>query len=394
MRILIVSSFLPYPLLSGGQVRLFNIIKELSQNNEITLVCEMRRNQTQKEVDEIKKFCKNVFTVQRKKQWSPQVIFTTAISSLPFLLAGHKIVEMKNILVKLLQEEMFDIIHVETFYVLQNVPKTTIPIVLIEHNIEYRVYQRFVDSSPLLLRPLLQIDVEKIKYWEKKAWNMVSKVVGVSEVEAKQMRSDAEIVPNGVNLSDFPFKKKVVKKKNTTILFMGNFKWIQNRDSVLWIIKDIWPKLLEKINGKKLQSTLWIVGKHIPESVKKQQSSSIIFDEHASDKTSDIYKKSDLLLSPIRIGGGTSYKILEAMASGVPVVTTKLGIEGISSGEIKIAVVADGDEAIADKIVDLMKDKKLYETIRKNARTYIEDNLTWKEIVKKLEKIYEEATNK
>ena len=70
MKILVVSSYLPFPLLSGGQIRLYNLIKNLSKNNSITLVCENRQQQTENDVAEIKKYCKNVFTIDRKKQWS------------------------------------------------------------------------------------------------------------------------------------------------------------------------------------------------------------------------------------------------------------------------------------------------------------------------------------
>jgi len=158
MRVLIVSSFLPYPLFSGGHIRLFNLIKELSKRHEITLVCEKRTHQTKEDIDAVRKFCKEIFVVVRKKQWSAEVVVKSAVSSLPFLLAGHSLSHMRTVLTKLLQEEVFDVVHIETFYVAQNVPDTTIPTVLVEHNIEYAVYQRFVDNAPFLLKPLLQID--------------------------------------------------------------------------------------------------------------------------------------------------------------------------------------------------------------------------------------------
>src|ERR1051326_5282452 len=143
MRILLVSSYLPYPLYSGGHVRLYNLIKELSLKHTITLVCEIRGYQTQEDMKEVKKFCEQIITVPRKKQWSIHNVFKTGISRYPFLLTGHTLPEMKKEIVKLLNEKHFDVIHVETFYVFQNLPKTYLPIVLAEHNIEYLVYQRY-----------------------------------------------------------------------------------------------------------------------------------------------------------------------------------------------------------------------------------------------------------
>src|SRR5260221_9393187 len=163
MRILIVSSFLPFPLDSGGHVRLFNIIKELSKNNAITLICEKRPFQTQKDIDMVKKFCEGVHTIPRKKQWSIRNIGQTAFSTYPFLMTGHTSLEMKKKIVEVLAQKTYDVIHVETFYVMQNLPKTYVPIVLVEHNIEYKVYARFAQKSPVILRPLLFADVLKIK---------------------------------------------------------------------------------------------------------------------------------------------------------------------------------------------------------------------------------------
>src|SRR6266566_734459 len=89
MKILVVSSYLPFPLYSGGQVRLFNLIKELSSKHEITLICERRPQQTAHDIAEVKKICKEVITVDRKKQWSASNIVKAGVSSNSFLVTGH-----------------------------------------------------------------------------------------------------------------------------------------------------------------------------------------------------------------------------------------------------------------------------------------------------------------
>src|SRR3990167_10622501 len=161
MKILVISSYLPYPLFSGGHIRLYNLIKNLSNDNEITLICEKRDFQTEEDVEKVEKICKKVITVKRKKQWSAPNILKTGFSTDPFLLVGHKSEEMKNLIRDELVRESYDLIHVETFYVLQNIPKTSLPKVLVEHNIEYLVYKKYSDLASPLLRPLLYIDVLK-----------------------------------------------------------------------------------------------------------------------------------------------------------------------------------------------------------------------------------------
>jgi glycosyltransferase involved in cell wall biosynthesis len=400
MKILLVSSYLPYPLFSGGHIRLYNLVKELGKKHEITLVCEKRSYQTEKDIREVENICKRVITVPRKNQWSLKNIVGSGFSRDPFLVTGHTNTQLREEIEKVLTEEIFDLIHVETFYVIQNIPlESTLPIVLVEHNIEYLVYQRYANTAPFFLRPLLGVDIFKLKKTEEKAWERATRIVAVSEEEKEIMRKDGiSVVPNGVDVERFSFKtmhKKEyhsVAKKLTLpekeLLFIGDFKWIQNRDTVKWIIQDIWPFLLRAIDGD-IKIKLWIVGKNIPPSLKAlNKYDGIIFDENAPDDTTDIFKRADILLSPIRVGGGTSYKILEAMASGVPVVTTGLGFEGLHAKKDEAIMVGDDVQTIVEKTARLLRDDELFFSVAKNARKAIEDYYDWKRIAKTLDDVY------
>ena len=210
MKILMVSSYLPYPLFSGGHIRLYNIIKNLSGNHQITLVCEKRAYQNEQDVAEVGKFCKKIITVDRKKQWTLKNIFKTGFSKYPFLVTGHTHSQMKREIKKILEKENFDLIHVETFYVMQNLPnKISIPVVLTEHNIEYLVYKRFRDEAPFYIKPLLDIDILKLKKIEEGNWRKADVAIAVS-LEDKKVIEDVNdkvfIVPNGVDLNNFKFQ--------------------------------------------------------------------------------------------------------------------------------------------------------------------------------------------
>lgn len=386
MKILIVSSFLPHPLFSGGHVRLFNIIRNLSKQHELVLVCEKRSYQTHVDIDALKKYCKDVIVVPRKKQWSTNVIFSTGFSTKPFLVAGHTSEQMTKEIQNLLMKMSFDLIHIETFYVMQNVPDTNLPTVLVEHNIEYLVYKRYVDMAFPLIKPILLIDILKLKKREEKYWRKATKLVAVSEAEKKMMsRSDVVVVPNGVAVEDFPYKKNDFKKGKKTLLFLGDFKWLQNRDSVNFLVEEVWPRLKTQIDAK-----LWIVGKHMPEGF-KNDNEDVFFDDNAPSRTSDIFEKADLLIAPIRVGGGTSFKILEAMASGVPVVTTALGAAGLALESDKDIKIADSPEEIVNAVLSVFASEHVYNSFRSNARKKIEEKYDWKLITKKLESVYESA---
>lgn len=359
------------------------------------MVCEKRDYQTNTDISEMEKFCKKVISIKRKKQWTLKNILKSTFSMDPFLVVGHTNLAMKNVLGELLEKEKFDLIHVETFYVLQNLPKTEIPVVLAEHNIEYLVYKRFADRAPIFLKLPFYLDVLKMKKMESFFWQKANRLIAVSEDEGKLMkRENVTVVPNGVDTKKFRVESGKLKDKNRIkkILFIGDFKWMQNRDSVEWILKEIWPKITLNSQFSTLNLKLWIVGKNIPSDIKSlAKDDSVIIDENNKQSTPEIFLQADLLLAPIRIGGGTSYKILEAMASGIPVITTKLGAEGLNVDNGKSVLVNDNPDEIAKMVIDVLGNEKLYKELSENARKVIENGYDWKIIARKLEKVYESA---
>ena len=306
MKILLVSSYLPYPLYSGGQVRLFNLMKELSQKHTIVLICEKRENQSVADVKEVEKVCSKVITVKRRKQWSLQNIIQTAFSGHSFLVTGHTNEALKSKIKEELNNSQYDLIHIETFYVAQNLPSTSLPIVLAEHNIEYQVYSRFAQNAQFFLRPLLKIDIKKIRQEEEYYWEKASRLVCVSEEDKNIMKNkglDPAVVANGVDPIRFSFKniKKAIAQKDKKILFIGDFKWLQNRDTLSWIIRDIWPEIKSLNTYSTLK--LWIVGQNIPDSFRQlAKDKDIIFDEKSSAlPTEQIFQEAFALLTPIRV---------------------------------------------------------------------------------------------
>jgi polysaccharide biosynthesis protein PslH len=387
MKILMIASYLPYPLIDGGKIRLYNLLKLLSQKHEITLICEKRPNQTQKDIEEIEKSCKKVIVFERPKAWSMRNVAKSTLTLEPLLTTVHTHKDLKKLIKKELDEYSFDLIHIETFYVMQNLPKVSIPIVLVEHNIEYSVYEKYAKKASVFLRPVLYLDVFKLKRAEKKYWKRADQLVAVSYKEQKIMGKNTKLVPNGVDLDKFRFEKKDRKTTEKKILFIGNFKWVQNRDSTAFIIRNIWPILFNKNKNLKL----WIVGKEIPSSLKSLATTSIIFDENAPEETEKIFHESDMLLTPIRIGGGSNFKILEAMATGTPVVTSRLGNEGIEARNNLELLICEKPEEYVDCVLKLTSDDYLFEKIARNGRKFVEENYDWKQISLKLDSVYKEA---
>ena len=188
---------------------------------------------------------------------------------------------------------------------------------------------------------------------------------------------------------------KNFKQKEKKILYIGDFKYVQNRDAAEYIIKEVWP-LIKAKNAEEQKSSLklWIVGRNMPTSLKElgTEDESIIFDDANPKPTPEIFSEADVLLAPIRVGGGTSYKILESMAVGTPVVTTPLGQEGIKAEKGISILVAETPEELAETTMKILSDEKRYHELAKHGREVIEKTYDWSAIAKDLEKVYKIAT--
>lgn len=390
MKILMLTPYLPYPLLSGGQIRSYNLLKNLAKKHQITLVALIKNDSEKKYIANIKKYCHKVIVAKRpEKPWTARNIIKTIFGFFPFLVVRNFSESAKTAVIEELKNETFDLIHAETFYVMPHIPKTNIPMILVEQTIEYLVYQHFVDTIKFWpVRMLLSIDVSKIHYWEKYFWKQAKAVVAMSESDKKKMQEnvanlEVKIVPNGVDCLVFNFRNKSIGHK-PTILFVGNFKWLQNREAVLKLVKDIWPIIVKKIPNAKL----WIVGKFPTQDILNMRSSQIVVSDDIEDITY-AYKNSDVLLAPIYGPGGTRYKILEAMASGIPVITTTCGIEGLDITDGKEAIIRDDIKQLAEATISILTQPKLYNNLALNANLIVREKYTWEVIAQALDKIYE-----
>lgn len=392
MKILMLTPYVPYPPSSGGQVRTYNLLKYLSKNNEIHLLCLYKKNEEKKYEKNLSLYCKKIYFCKRsEKPFTLKNIIKSIFSSKPFLIVRNYSTEAKITLKKILEKENFDIIHVETSYMLPNLPETKTPVVLIEHTIEYKVYQHFVNSLPFFIKWLFYFDILKLKKLEISYWKKIKKIATVSENDAQIIKNHIPsinpiIIPNGAG--DDLFEKKLTPKniKKPIILFVGNFSWLQNTEAAKYLIEKIYPKT------QKIKNILFIIaGQNAKEKLGKIKKKKIkIIDLKLNDKKTvkKLYQKASIFIAPIFGPGGTRLKILGAMASGLPVISTKIGVNGLDLKENKEVLIAEKPEEFVNQIKKILSNKKLYEKIRKNAHQIIKKKYNWKIITKKLEKFY------
>lgn len=393
MRILMLTPYVPYPPASGGQIRTLNLLKYLKKNHAITLVALYKNEDEKKHIKYLKQYCSQIYLCKRAKNpWQLTNVAKSIFSFLPFLIVRNFSQEAKKTISQLLKTEIFDVIHAETFYIMPHIPKTAIPVLLVEQTIEYKVYQHFVNSLPFFIRPFFYLDILKLSIWERHFWKKADLVVAVSQSDETIIKKlepliKTTVVPNGAGDEMISEKVPLKNLNKPMILFQGNFNWLQNVEAANFLIKRIYPKLHRSMPKIKFV----ISGQNAIKITSPKKSGITIIDIKSNDLYSvkKLFNQATLFLAPIFGPGGTRLKILAAMAAGVPVISTPVGIEGLEITDGKHCLIANNEREFTRSIREILANRRKYESIQREAHDLVREKYNWRIITHELELYYQ-----
>ena len=393
LKILFLTYDLFYPLVSGGKIRAYYLIKNLARKHQITLFSYYRDENQKQYLTEIKKYCPKVFLFKRRKPWSWQNLLRSFLTPLPFASATYYSRDLKRALIKELKKNQYDLVHFESFYpalYLPLVKRLGVKTVMGNENLEYQVYARYASSRRFFLfRQLLKLEVWRMRLYEQRLWQLADVNLAPSGGEAKVIekitKKDCSIIPNGVDPGVFSQVK--YREKAKTLIFVGTLIYQANDDAMKYFFKEIHPE----IKKQKEEVEFILLSWYQPDWLKKYlagQSVKLIKDKKTA--VAEFLVKADVLVAPMRIAGGTNIKVLEAMAAGLPVVTTSIGIEGIKAKKGKEVIVADNPKNFAGETVKLLINRKRRQKLGLAGKALVKRLYNWTKITKKLEKAYQE----
>jgi glycosyltransferase involved in cell wall biosynthesis len=405
MKILLIAPLCPLPLEKGGAIRIWNIARELSKRHTVDLVCFTRDEGECRYEEQLKKVFHSVNFIQRRKLVDRSFLGAGVIATLRFVISNTVLLgktmfskrpllshlyesnEMREFLLHADREGQYDLLYAETFYSIASMRNELehlqTKLLLIEQNIESKAYLRQSDNqSNLLLKAFMKIDVQKIELEERYFWQKVSTIGGLSAVDVKiigeTVGKNVLLLENGVDTGWFD--TQLAERVEGEILFVGSLSYFANIDALKWLLDEIWPKLRGRTG-----LSLRIVGRGADWGLKKYvHERGAVIDESVDD-IREAFQHATVLLAPIRAGSGTKYKILEAMASRLPVVTTNIGIEGIgAAGGVQIELGESTDE-LAAKIRYLLENKTVRIEMAESAHSFVKQKYDWGEVVSQFE---------
>jgi sugar transferase (PEP-CTERM/EpsH1 system associated) len=382
MNILFICHRIPFPPNKGDKIRSFNELKYLSEKHDISLAFLVDNKNDIRFVDELEKYCVTIDFDVISPKWQK-------VKSLPYLLSKKPLTvpyfyskKLQNAIDRRLSETDFDVIFVFSSpmaeYVLQSRVRIRKRMRLIMDFVDvdsdkWRMYSEHASFPKSLI---YKSEWKRLMRYEKEIGMTFDTSVFVSEVEVELFRSFAHgvkavSVPNGVDLSYFSamHPDRNMAKKTYNILFTGAMDYFPNEDGVLQFYCNVWPAVKKKIPHSKF----YIVGSNPSGKLKT-----------VAEKDSDVIVTGQV--APLRIARGVQNKVLEAMASGLPVVATPQVVQGIGCNGNDYIFIEDSVDAFADRTVEFAT-RKLDDNAVQERASFLKKRYNWEHNMALLEKV-------
>ena len=389
MKILLISPYSPLPPAYGGALRIYNLLKGLSKNNEITFLTFGYQEDLVKLESHFGNRIKEIHLVQ--KTWAcryrrlAQFYAFFKVDSFHSLFTRSD--KMQNKIDELLAKNKYDIVQVEFPIMGRFSFKTDAVKILDEHNIEFDNFKRIWQNITSPLRKLHYNREYKKTYREEiNVCRKMDAVFTVSERDSNILNHEVPgmqkfIIPNGVDTSYFRPSDETAEP--FTMVFTGMMGYVPNNDGMFYFLDKIFPKILNEIPEAKI----YIVGNRPPKELQKRAAENIIVTGYVDDVRPYI-RRAGLYVVPLRMGGGTRLKVLEALSMGKAVVTTSIGCEGINVIDKKHVLIADQADDFALCAVNVLRNTHSYKVMCNNGYSLIKSAYDWQAIVSSIEETY------
>ncbi len=400
MNILWLSHVIPYPPKTGVLQRSFNLLNETSKIGDVYLLALHKKSVLPMKYDiaEVKQalgaFCKHVDILEIPAELSRynfyKLILKCFLAFKSLSIGFYDSDIMRSKIKEIISKVNFDIVYFDTVSL---VPYSDGPgmlrKILNHHNFESGLLRQRSDIEKNPLKKLFyRVEAKRLAEYEKTHCPSFDINFTVSENDKVSLTKlipqlKIEVIPNGVDTDYFFFDQDHIIDR--TLVIVSGMNWYPNRDAVEYMCREIWPILSKTFPD----ITLTIVGSNPPKTLLDlaEVDKRVIVTGFVED-VRPFLQKAEIYLCPMRDGGGTRLKILDAMSMGKAIVSTSKGCEGIEVTPNTNVLIADSPAKFVSEISRVFGSSAMRDEIGKSARKLVEEKYSWQNIGKTLKKIY------
>jgi polysaccharide biosynthesis protein PslH len=399
LKVVIVNEGLAYPPKGGNWLRTLNLMLPLAGRHEITYVC--RGAQDQAAVETARRFyaergIRAIIThdhpTENRGPAFALRLGANLLSPLPYSIASHRSAAVRREVRRLYRTEKIDVFQFEALGYADTLAGTDAPTLVMAHNVESLIWQRLHETERQpLKRWFIGRQYAKYERYERRVLQAASRVVAVSREDAALLQSrfgarNAPVVDNGVDVAFFAEGASGRAPDPKRIIFLGSLDWRPNLDSIDLLLDEVMPRVL----ALEPEARLSIVGRNPPPGLLRRLPSEPAVELHADvPDVRPFLARSAAMAVPLRIGGGSRLKILEAAAASLPVVSTRVGCEGLIFEADRDLRVADDPAHMAAALVECMRDPEGAAAMARRARAVVDAYYDWSRLALQLEQVWQ-----
>lgn len=390
-----------HPLDTGGKIRTYNTLRELKKRHEVHYLALCAKGE-----EPPRAFCSEFSHTQEWVPWreTPKrfpclhldLLRNMVGSRLPYVIDKYRSGKMRNAILSASRPGRYDLMVCDFITPAVNVPnKKHMPMILFQHNVESMVWKRMADNCSGLKRLYFQSQWRRLRSFEIRECKAADGVVAVSDDDAAVFKDEFGLpnvlgsVPTGVDTEFFCPMPAV--RIPASLVFLGSMDWMPNIDSVKWFAEVVLPRIKQDFPNV----TLTIVGrKPVPAVQALAERDAAIRVTGTVDDVRPYLRQAEIMIVPLRAGGGTRIKIFEAMATGIPVVSTRIGAEGLPVTHEQDILLADSPDEMVAAVSRLFRSFELRGQIGDAGMALVRERFGWAASVDVFERYCREVLQK
>jgi polysaccharide biosynthesis protein PslH len=402
-RLLFLSQCLPFPPHSGVTNRTYHILRELQREFDVALVAFSRRNHQPDSASRVSAAAKLRLVVSDVREaavigseWSMALKLRNHLSSLltgkPYIFYDYSHQGFGRALRGELSLAQPDLVHLDSMDLYRWLPSLpAVPIACTHHNVESELLRQRADRIPRrATRAYLRHQANLVERIERRLCSRFDINVMTSEPDAERLRvlapeARTSVVPNGVDIDYFrpTSPQELVPAR---VAFLGPTYMFPNRDAVDFFLADVWPL----ISRRYPESTFHLIGKNsVDEKLRFESHPGVRCEGYVPDIRPS-FAEAECSVVPLRVGGGTRLKILDAWSMGKAIVSTSIGCEGLETADGRNILIRDDAKGFADAVVQILNDAELRNRLGHEGRMTVEKHYAWPIVGRHLSSLYME----